>query len=377
MKVRKILIFTQSKFTERDYKRFGAEYFIKNNCQVIIYDLTMILRSSFYINKYTPIDLFKDGNVIIPNSVDELENSLIEEKLNSNVFAMCWIHFYYKEIIIFKLLTKHNIEYSQFKLAILPDTRACYIILMSNLFYLFKTHAIYNKINPPVITFLAGNRAKNQIGIKRSSKTKKINCGSFDYNLFIDNSSIINNEINNFPEIVFIDQYWPCHPDFDGGEILNSEFYYSKVNDFLGKLQIELNMTCGIAFHPRNINKINPFFCKGYFNKTIDLIKNAKIVVAHHSTSLSFAILYRKPIIHISFRNIKRTINHKYIFKLSKLLNTPIYYIDDNELQKVNVPFVIEERYAKYIKNFLLDNSKAYTNDFKVEALSYINSKFA
>ena len=376
MKIRKVLIITQSKFTKRDYARFEVDYFIKNNYQVIIYDLTKILRSSFYINNYTPSDSFINNQVRVIKSIEDFENDLAIEKNNSYLFAMCWINLYYDEIMVFKLLSKYNIPYSQFKLAILPDIRPWYIRILSKHYYDFKTKIINKEINPADLVLLAGKKAKLQIGIKKSKKSKQINCGSFDYNLFIDNSkNEKKSKLIDYPEIVFIDQYWPSHPDFDGKGLLNPEFYYTKVNTFLNELNFQFNMTCGIAFHPRTSCDNNYFIYNGYTHQTIDLIKNAKIVVAHHSTSLSFAVLYNKPIIHISFLKIKNTINHKYIQKLSELLQTPLYYIDNKDAVNIKIPTVNEKMYKQYIRDYLLDKSTFYTNNYKVEVLNFINSK--
>ena len=375
MRNRKIIIFTQSKFTERDYNRFGVDYFTKNNFQVIIYDLTKILKSLNYINTYTQSDTYNNSQVKFVQSIEDLESKLVIEKDNSILFAMCWLSLFQKEIFLFQLLSKYKIQYCQFRLAILPDIRSWHIRILSKIYYNFKTHLIYNQINPANLILLAGRKANLQIGVKKCIKTKKINCGSFDYNIFLDNC-LIENETNSFcyPEIVFIDQFWPTHPDFDGNEILNSEFYYLKVNAFLNKLEQQFNMTCAVALHPRNNSENNFIKYKGYKDQTHELIKHAKIVVAHHSTSLSFAVLYNKPIIHITFLKIKNTIEHKYIKRISKLLNTSIYFIDKNEDFKIKIPSVFENKYKDYIQNFLIDNSRDFTNDYKVEVLNYINS---
>ena len=52
-----------------------------------------------------------------------------------------------------------------------------------------------------------------------------------------------------------------------------------------------------IASHMRrNIND-QPIKRKFIFDKTIDLIKNSKLVIAHNSLSLQWAILFKKPVV--------------------------------------------------------------------------------
>ena len=53
-----------------------------------------------------------------------------------------------------------------------------------------------------------------------------------------------------------------------------------------------------IAAHPKVEYKSNKFNRKIYFNKTLQLIKNSNLVLAHMSTAINYAVIYKNLFIH-------------------------------------------------------------------------------
>ena len=54
------------------------------------------------------------------------------------------------------------------------------------------------------------------------------------------------------------------------------------------------------AHHRRNFNN-RPIARKFYFDKTLELVKNSKLVITHHSQAIEWAVLSNKPILLINF----------------------------------------------------------------------------
>mgnify|MGYP001371393956 CR=1 FL=1 len=67
--------------------------------------------------------------------------------------------------------------------------------------------------------------------------------------------------------------------------------------------------------------------------KTIELVRNADIVLAHTSTSISYAILYEKPIIFLTSNEIRLSYDDFRIDSLSRELGSKLYNIDKKKYE--------------------------------------------
>lgn len=102
--------------------------------------------------------------------------------------------------------------------------------------------------------------------------------------------------------VVYIDQYFPIHPHLQvenphiDCRVLAQE-YYSSVNKFFDKLEYENDCEVVIAGHPVANYSVNPFNNRKiiYF-KTAELVRDCIGVCMHTSYSISFMMLYNKPI---------------------------------------------------------------------------------
>ena len=113
-----------------------------------------------------------------------------------------------------------------------------------------------------------------------------------------------------------------------------------------------------IAGHPRR-NQVNDEIWNGraqIFEKTNLLIKQSSIVLTHYSTSISFAVIYRKPILLITTDEyVKSYRNHQFL-SFSDALKKNIINIDKLDDLKINKDIFnineailrdYEERYIK------------------------------
>lgn len=101
---------------------------------------------------------------------------------------------------------------------------------------------------------------------------------------------------------VYLDTGGPGHPDFSALGIKGSGLsdFYAELNDFLAKWQEVSARELVVAAHPR----MSPDFYKTFlpklevkFGQTARLVKEAAYVLDSGSTSVSFAVLARKPIV--------------------------------------------------------------------------------
>lgn len=102
--------------------------------------------------------------------------------------------------------------------------------------------------------------------------------------------------------VVYIDQYFPVHPHL---QVENPHLdckalaqpYYESLNRFFDKVESQYNCKVVIAGHPVANYQVNPFGGRQivYF-KTAELVKHCLAVCMHTSYSISYMVLYNKPI---------------------------------------------------------------------------------
>lgn len=110
---------------------------------------------------------------------------------------------------------------------------------------------------------------------------------------------------------LFIDQFLPLHPDGkEAGIHINADAYYNEIVTFLNCVKGITGKKVVIAGHPRG----NYALCAQYFKEfevfqfcTCELVKDAVMVMSHSSISLSFVVIYQKPLLLLSTDDMERT----------------------------------------------------------------------
>ena len=147
---------------------------------------------------------------------------------------------------------------------------------------------------------------------------------------------------------------------------LTSEIWYPTLCNFFKKIEDKFTTTIKIAGHYKskhNFNK-NCFDNREvYYNQTFDLVQNSNFILTRYSSAISYAILFKKPIIFIysnQLLNDKIAMNH--IFGFSNILGTTPINIDNlpNDLN----PYLLvnEDLYINYEFQFLSSNKSKITN---------------
>lgn len=327
--VKKIILATESPFTLRDYKRFGIEIFKSNNLDVEIWDLTRIIHPEYNI---APPDPFSSGELKIfgvKNDVLRLVSKLDIEKtlvLNLNVGWLDRIWFY-------RVLTKYRVRFAVMALGILPTQHANAVTqtkksifkkltafkfsCIHSYFSVLKTRVMrripfkYFGVSAATYFLASGELSPGHYYFPVDKSTETIWLHALDYDLYLETNKkpIFQEPLN---KAIFLDAYMPYHPDFvllGEKNPVTPEKYFSSLNSFFSKVEKRLNTKVEICAHPRADYSDKPDCFNGrklYFGKTIECVRSAKFIIAHSSTSLYFAILYRKPVIFIVTEEMKR-----------------------------------------------------------------------
>ena len=160
---------------------------------------------------------------------------------------------------------------------------------------------------------------------------------------------------------VFLDIYFPFHSDLAqvGMRPLDPESYYTELDRFFAVLERQCGLEIVIAAHPKAHYHNDEFKGRKVIGeKTATLVRDAELVICHASTSVSYAVLYRKPVWTIYTDEMTVLYQQTYMQNVAALaaylkipsLNTG--RVDGSILPEIERPN--EGRYAAYEKDFLV-----------------------
>jgi hypothetical protein len=135
---------------------------------------------------------------------------------------------------------------------------------------------------------------------------------------------------------VFLDEYHPFHPDQAGMGIsppTPPAIYYGRLRDLFDRVEAELGLKVVVAACPRAHYDDKP----GLFgdrpvlmNATARLVAESRLVLAHRSTAISFAILFGKPVLQVAHRtSYVHSLQKPFFDSFAAILGKPIRFIDD------------------------------------------------
>ena len=198
------------------------------------------------------------------------------------------------------------------------------------------------------IVFAAGAKAASIHGT--ASALEKINY--FDYDNYLalggGTASVVPGRY-----AVFLDDNLIHDPDFKiiKSRTLEAERYCSLMNYFFERLEKKFNLAVVIAAHPKSDYRTNPFGGRQIFrNLTNELSKDCVFAVTHFSTSVTYPILYKKPVIFAYADEMKAFPYFAFIEAFAKALGREPVNINDpmQDMQPVD-----ESLYGAYRYEYL------------------------
>lgn len=180
--------------------------------------------------------------------------------------------------------------------------------------------------------------------------------------------------------VVFCDEYFPLHPDlfyFEKEKIKNLAdmvmSYRKSMCSFFDRIEKEFGFQVIIAAHPKSDYHSNDFGKRLIFKyKTPELIKDCEFVLLHASTSISYAIIFNKPLIMLTTPEYKK-VKSAYYYQLiiEKYFSSHIYNVLSND--PIKLYQISPALRLKYIYNYL--TSKGVENQSNTEILFQIFSE--
>lgn len=169
------------------------------------------------------------------------------------------------------------------------------------------------------------------------------------------------------PYAIFLDIYLPHQSDLRivGLGAIDSTEYYQSLNRFFGLIETTFGVKVAIAAHPKAVYDAQTFEGRPFYvGRTPQLVRDAEFVISHHSTSLSYAVLNRKPIVFIYTNDMKKLYELTivtYLHDLSAYLGASICNIDEiTRGDQVEMKPVDEKRYDEYKYDFLTSRASEH-----------------
>ena len=317
----KIIFLIDATFSERDFVRFGLATFAKNNIEVSLWDFSLLRRDKISkegfesevernkVNRYI-FENFKDIN----HKIKHIDKAFVIDQRSAifQNYSTCW--FQEKGAIIVRL------HHSPKVMSIWKPTIKDYFIILQNntitdgakktakkvFYYFYKILSERNKMDCYDINVSSGSVSQSKNG------KFEINSHNFDYDIYLNEKG---KKLNSKNYIVFLDNGMVNHPDYQKLGMpsrASDEIYYPLLRSFFDCVEKKIGLEIIVAVHPRlNIDEgmKNKFGERELISgKSSELVKNAKLVLVHNSTSINFAVLWRIPLIVVTTDEIERSL---------------------------------------------------------------------
>jgi len=378
MKIKKVIYFVYAPFCQRDYKRFGIEIMNNNGFLVEVWDFTPIIYPEVHrtVKPIDPIDISKHSYYKIYLRKIEAKKAIANLKKDTIIISIA-TGYSFKTYFIYKELSKANISYCFICSNAIPNYlkikelspginrriinyvygKLKSINLQRIIEFIFKNISYhYLPIQFSEFIFAGGSQSILNYNIPRSVDTKIVWCHALDYDLYLDNIKVgSKKKLKSGKYVVFIDGYVPFHPYYFLGNIKppsTPEIYYSVLCNFFKYIEEKTGLKVIIAAHPRSKYEEHPDYFGGrevIRGETRELIRGCELVLTHQSASLSFAILYKKPVIFVTTNDLERSTMDAYFI-----------YAFSWEFKKI--PYNIEQKYNIDWNKELIVNEKVYNN---------------
>lgn len=385
-----------------DAERWGIARLNELNIETHVLDLTRILNNEGVAQKILEAidNPFENKNVTVVKSYEQLD-SLIK-KLSKSTLFIDYIHgvspITMKTARVFRALQKNKAVYGFISDGALPvgskidDSNKLGSISSLAINVIRKPRRLINFIINKIIKILVKKRClfpaphiilggKSPILDKymaERSLDKKIliPINSFDYSIYSEYLNSVGHKPPNLNgTCVFLDEALTHHSDFAilGIEPADEKVYYREMSRLFRHVEQKTGLKVVVAAHPRSNYDCIPNLFDGrevIKGRTIDLVAKSSMVIMHMSTSVSYAILFNKPIIvtKIPGANSEGSLNAQ-VKVMAESIGASLLDIE-GDLSTFN-PLLTEinqHKYRDYLEKYLLDRNAENNSTWNILA---------
>ena len=329
--LKKIILLYPNFFFEKDYKRFGVKYFINQNIIFEVWNILPIFNKN--IIKHITNKNYEDKSYHILNF--ENKYSLKESIKNINHDETAIITTMQPSIDnkwVFECLEKCKIKWGQYLTNLYPEGKISLLnrlkiytmnssLIKTKIYSLVlklksfgRSNYYFGKNYSPFFFIFSGNKGKNKSKFFLSNHCKKISTHTFAMNEIIENNregkkKDLITKVLDTKYIVYLDEDVPNHKDpyYHGYNrtLCDKDIFFSEINNFFEFIEEKTKCKVIVAAYPKSSYSIenNPYNREIFFGKTLELIRNAQLVLQHNTTAVNYSIIFEKPILFLTSKN--------------------------------------------------------------------------
>ncbi|HVY59180.1 MAG TPA: hypothetical protein VHA77_15120 [Xanthobacteraceae bacterium] len=368
------VILSEIRFTERDWQRFGCAEFAAAGYEIMPVEVGRALGQGAGAGARGRFRTME--GVIVTATLDELERLLAQLKKNDVVLLEARLSKVTRPL--FRLLKRHRVAYAAVDLGLLPLTRlrskraalslAEYLELRWEdirgalhrvrrlLSEMTADGFDYFRLQPPWLWLTAGTAALACASrLPRAWTARRVAVSSFDQ---MTANTLRDRPVESRGTAVFLDEAFPDHPDF---EILGlrspvtAERYWPSIERLFRAVEAKTGLRVVVAPHPKTSGTVpDPIRVRmAEVGRTAELVRESALVLSHVSTAVSFAVLFRRPLLFVTTDEIERSSYRGAVARMSSWFGLRRVNADRFEPAELVPQPVSEALYRAYEHAFL------------------------
>lgn len=364
----KVIYVSFVRLTDKMSRDWYIDFLIGKGVKVEYWDIVALVR-----DEYNEANAKETDYLRIIRTYDQLE-AMLRLPENKNAYYVMLASYLDAGIRLFRMLSKYNCRMLVLDWGAMPDrdmqrlrrpslSISGLLRLAKRIYYRVKGIA-YRKLSlvkPFDIAFVAGRALMTENYY--ANRVVPINLADYDH---YKKAKAEGGRLVAGRYAVFLDVYLPYHADseFAGGQTVNPQAYYAALNRFFGLLEVKFGVKVVIAAHPKANYSEEQFQGREIYHlRTPELVRDAEFVIAHHSTSLCYAVLNNKPLLFIYTNEMASLCNTivSYLYGFAKYLDAPIFNLDEiAESNQIVIKEVNPGCYENYKYDFLTSHESEH-----------------
>lgn len=367
-----VAMICQNAMSERDYRRFGIPMLLQRGCRVSVVDIADIMRPRTVAHRSNYPNL-TGVNFIVASTSKEIMATV-------PLLATADVIYHFAEggyvepenLTVFQALTKAGRPYLTFAANAFPAWdrglstaglgrrlrdafgRRQQIKLSRSLLAKLPLSLLGLR---PVDYVVVGGRISMATRLG-GPKTKMIQAHTMDYDIFLDER---HRDEPVEDVAVFLDEFRPFHPDvaLQGYDrIVDPELYYAQLRQLFDRIEAELGLKVVVAANPLANYHERPDLFGGrevLRMQTARQVLRSRLVIAHRSTAIGWAIMAHKPIMLIATQeNYLHPTQRPYFDGFAAALGKPIIFYDNpTDVDLSTVMTKDDSRYDAYLSTYV------------------------
>jgi len=360
-----IVHLTLAPYDKREQRRLGIELFQQHDYSVYVWDLSeimcpLITKGNGYTEGIGHDSCYRQFNnkKAVLAAIDQLPEKCM---------IISWVGLSSKTYSIFRAISARKIRYVIFGSNSLPLVsrnktilnklrKLDYRKILDSLFARIPLGLL--KVKSAYMVLLDGQEAINKRFNLTDCKTKRLWLHTLDYDVYLELKEEVNKSNNN--NCVFLDDYLPYHPDFimmNEKPPVESRQYYSDLESFFSHVEDRLGVTVVIAAHPRSNYTDKPHAYKNrkvIYGATAQLVRDSCFVIAHASTAINYAVLFKKPIVFIKTNELDLHICGAHIETMASCFNKKTINVSCDCAVDWRRELIVDQiAYNNYLRNYI------------------------